>query len=144
MKILLTLPYPPSLNSLYRTIIKGKGPMARAMPIKSKEYRDYEQIIEHWHLMNDRPRIEKPGVVSLTVHMYRPRRVGDLDNALKALLDVLTGHIYEDDSQIAELHAFRHDDKDKPRVELVIDEIPFAEQQAQPPQGTMFDDGGVA
>lgn len=140
MKILLTLPYPPSLNRLYRTIIKGK----RAMPIKSQEYRDYEQIIEHWHLMNDRPRIDKPGVVSVTAHLYRPKKIGDLDNALKALLDVLSGYIYEDDSQIAELHAFRHDDKGKPRVELIVEEIPLAEQQAVPPQGSMFDDGPVS
>jgi Holliday junction resolvase RusA-like endonuclease len=125
MMVHLSLSFPPSLNALYRTIIKGK----RAMPIKSAEYRTYEQEIMHWHEVNDRPRIDKPGVVAITVHLYRPRAIGDADNYLKALLDVLSGHIYEDDSQIVEIHCFRHDDKHKPRVEVTVEEIPFVAAQ---------------
>lgn len=122
----LTLPYPPSLNSLYRTIIKGSGKEARAMPIKSAEYRAYEmQIFNALEVRFAGPasRILQPRLVAVTANVYRPRAIGDLDNTFKALLDVLSGKVYADDSQIVELHAYRHDSKERPRVELVISEL---------------------
>lgn len=122
MSIDLTLPYPPSLNALYRTIVKGK----RAMPIKSAEYRGYEQLI--WNALEQRfkgagPRILSPHLVAVTANVYRPRAIGDLDNTFKALLDCLSGKVYEDDAQIVELHAYRHDSKERPRVELVVSPV---------------------
>ena len=58
--------------------------------------------------------------LSITVHIFRPQRSGDLDNRLKVLLDSLQGVIYADDKQITELHAFRFEDKKNPRVEVEI------------------------
>lgn len=126
MSINLTVPYPPSLNALYRTIIKGKGEQMRAMPIKSAEYRSYELAL--WNALERTfggagPRLARPRLVAVTANVYRPRAIGDLDNTFKALLDVLSGKIYEDDSQIVELHAYRHEGKEKPRVELVVSEV---------------------
>ena len=37
---------------------------------------------------------------------------------MKVLLDSLTGVIWEDDSQIVEIHAYRYEDKNNPRVEI--------------------------
>jgi Holliday junction resolvase RusA-like endonuclease len=62
------------------------------------------------------------GPVALFCTLYRPRRAGDADNALKALLDALNGLLWVDDSQIEELHLWRRDDKARPRVELVVRE----------------------
>lgn len=122
----LTLPYPPSLNALYRTIIKGSGPQARAMPIKSAEYRAYE--LQIFNALEQRfggaaERILKPRLVAVTANVYRPRAIGDLDNCFKSLLDVLSGKVYEDDGQIVELHAYRHDSKERPRVELIVSPV---------------------
>ena len=50
----------------------------------------------------------------------RPQRSGDLDNRLKCLLDSLNGIAWSDDGQIVEIHAYRHDDKKNPRVEIEI------------------------
>jgi Holliday junction resolvase RusA-like endonuclease len=128
----LVLPYPPSLNALYRTLIKGTGKQARAMPVKSAEYRGYEQQI--FSALERRfggagPRIIAPRLVAVTANVYRPRAIGDLDNTFKALLDCLSGKVYEDDGQIVELHAYRHDSKERPRVELVVSEVaPFTRQ----------------
>lgn len=129
----LTVPYPPSLNALHRSQIIGmcgtcrKCPVCaktrRAAPFKSAEYQTYEQQIMSVLERNERPRILKPDLVAVTASVYRPRAIGDLDNTFKALLDVLSGHVYEDDGQIAELHAYRHEGKERPRVELIISPI---------------------
>jgi crossover junction endodeoxyribonuclease RusA len=108
----LTLPYPPSANTLYRTIVRGK----RAMPIKSAEHRAYFAAVA---LL---ARGVKPlqGRLEVTLRLYRPRRVGDVDGPVKALLDSLNGLAWDDDSQIEVLHVFRHDDKANPRVEVEV------------------------
>jgi hypothetical protein len=61
------------------------------------------------------------GPVALTITLYRPAKRGDLDNRIKVLVDALGGGIaYRDDSQVVELHAYRLDDKDHPRVEVQV------------------------
>lgn len=60
------------------------------------------------------------GEVSVSVKYFRERRSGDLDNRLKCLFDALQGVIYVSDSQITEIYASRHEDKNNPRVEVEI------------------------
>ncbi len=115
----MSLPYPPSVNALYRTIIKGK----RAMPIKSAEYRNYQMRIGA-EMLNRQYVPYGPGcTVAVVCHFYRQTRRGDLDNVLKALLDVLAGIAYENDNQVVEIHSYRHDDKSRPRVVVQIEEV---------------------
>lgn len=144
MSINLTLPFPPSLNAMYRSGLKNACARCRkeAIPISypSDEYQAYQVRIQGaleraaggggW------PRIIKPGLVAVTANLYRPRRAGDLDNYFKALLDALSGQLYDDDSQIIELHAYRHDDKDRPRVQLVVTDVTPA--APLPPQGSLL------
>lgn len=72
--------------------------------------------------------------VAIEISFYRmlPRRAtskqwGDLDNLVKGILDALTGVVYEDDSQIVELHAYKR--YGEPHIEIeVVDahnSIPF-------------------
>lgn len=60
-------------------------------------------------------------VVSLVV--YRKRRIGDLDNFQKVLLDSLRGVAFHDDSQVVEIHARREDDPSNPRVEVHVEPV---------------------
>lgn len=111
-RIELVLPYPPSLNRLYRTV--------RNRPILSAEGRAYKKLVAtKMQISRIRP---LAGPLCVEVFAYRPRAAGDIDNVLKALLDALNGHgahgPWEDDSQIVELHAWRMDDRDSPRIEL--------------------------
>lgn len=63
------------------------------------------------------PAIE--GAVSLSLTYYfGTKRKCDLDNFNKLTLDALTGILYNDDSQITELHIFKAYDKTNPRVEV--------------------------
>ena len=63
------------------------------------------------------------GPVAVSVALYWPNaRNHDLDN-IKGLLDAFTGVLYEDDSQIVELHISKHIDRENPRVELELDSV---------------------
>lgn len=108
----MTLPYPPSVNRLYATV-QGRR-------VKSREGRIYANTAATLARMAGAKLTEKPVVVD--VDFYRPRRAGDLDNTLKALLDSLTGICWRDDEQVSEIHARRFEDKHNPRVEVLIQE----------------------
>jgi crossover junction endodeoxyribonuclease RusA len=60
------------------------------------------------------------GPVALNIMFYFSNKRMDIDNALKGLLDCMTGLVYEDDSQIEELHVFKMVDKKRPRVEIQV------------------------
>lgn len=111
----LSLPYPPSANRLWRN---WRGRM-----VLSTEGRAYKQGVKLRALTQGCRPLEGPVVVSVTA--YRPRRIGDLDNALKALLDALKGVAFVDDDQVVEIHAMRLDDKADPRVVVEIEEQMF-------------------
>jgi crossover junction endodeoxyribonuclease RusA len=108
----LVLPYPPTLNHL-RAIVRGRM-------VKTAEARRYEARVQSEAVKQGARLLVGP--VSVVVRAYRPRRIGDLDNALKALFDSLKGIAWNDDSQVVHIEAHRFDDKDRPRVELEIRE----------------------
>lgn len=110
----LTLPYPPSANRYWR---KTRGRM-----VVSSEARRYKRDVASLVSPINVAFVSK-SLVAVTMVLYRPRRSGDLDNRLKVVLDSLNGIAYEDDKQVVEIHAFRHDDKKNPRVEIEISEI---------------------
>ncbi len=64
-----------------------------------------------------------PGEIKLSMDVYRPRKVGDLDGRIKVLLDSMQGIYFEDDAQIVEIHARRFEDKIKPRVEITLEQV---------------------
>lgn len=113
----ITLPYPPSANTLYRTIIRGK----RAIPIKSKEHRQFFQAVAE--ATRGVAQWAEDARLEVWLYLYRPRRVGDVDGPIKACLDSLNGIAWVDDSQIFALHVIRNDDKYRPRVEVVVRKV---------------------
>lgn len=114
MTILIDLPYPPTLNSMYRNVVIG----GFARTLLSKAARAYKQSVAD---VCTAERI-KPlaGPVELRLVAYRPSKRGDLDGVLKALCDALQGYCYENDNQIVCIMAWRRDDKDRPRVEVAV------------------------
>jgi Holliday junction resolvase RusA-like endonuclease len=61
------------------------------------------------------------GNVSVTMHfLLATKRVVDLDNLSKAVLDGLKKIAFEDDSQVVDLHLYKTLDKDDPGVTIII------------------------
>jgi crossover junction endodeoxyribonuclease RusA len=106
----LTLPYPPSTNNLYATV-RGRRVLSR----EGRQYKERAAILAVAHGM-------KPvdGEVVVTLKVYRPRRAGDLDNSIKAVLDSVKGLAWRDDSQVKRIEAERFEDKVNPRVEMEV------------------------
>jgi crossover junction endodeoxyribonuclease RusA len=117
MPLTLTLPWPPSANRYWRH--------NRGITHRSDSAVSFIEEVGKICLENRVRPVSCP--VAVTVQAYRPARRGDLDNSLKVTLDSLRGFAYGDDSQIVELHAFRHDDKADPRIVVTIDELPEPE-----------------
>ena len=74
-----------------------------------------------------------PGPVSLFIDFYLPtRRRLDLDNLLKTVMDALNCVAYADDSQVEEVFAVKHYDRQLPRAEIAIGLIDEARQVKMP------------
>lgn len=105
------LPLPPTVNHYY--VNTGRG--GRALSPGARDYKAAAaDVIYHAHL------VRYAGPVAVTMHVYRERKAGDLDNRVKLTLDSLNGHAWGDDAQVVELHAYRRDDAANPRVEVEI------------------------
>lgn len=109
----LVLPEPPSSNRYFR--------IWRNRAVRTKEAEAYvARTMVAFHNAHGK-KTSKP--VAVTLQWYRGRRSGDLDNRAKVVLDSLQGLAYHKDSQVTELHMYRHEDKEKPRMEVVIREV---------------------
>lgn len=65
------------------------------------------------------------GDVELGIKIYfGDKRVRDIDNYGKLLLDSMTGIVYEDDKQINKMTVEKFIDTDNPRIEVEIHEEP--------------------
>ncbi|WP_395806891.1 RusA family crossover junction endodeoxyribonuclease [Archangium minus] len=111
-QIRLTLPYPPSANTYWKPA-RGRG------LVPSDEALRYKVAVAQ--LVQAAGVQPLKGPVRLTMKAYRPRRVGDLDNVRKVLLDALQGWAFLDDGQVSEDHGYRLDDAKAPRVEVLLE-----------------------
>lgn len=98
------LPVPPSTNALFVSFIDRSGTKARA---KTKEYKAW--ITAAGFMLNTQRPAPIKGPVAVAISVPRNRR-RDLDNHLKASLDLLVGHsLIEDDRIIETLTIGWHD-----------------------------------
>jgi crossover junction endodeoxyribonuclease RusA len=102
MTIDLTLPWPPSVNGYWRAISRG----GHVTQIISQHGRLYRGLVKVACLG-----CHRVGAARVSVTMtFRPsnNRRFDLDNFAKAIGDALThAAVWEDDSQVDELHLIR-------------------------------------
>ena len=108
--IMLILPYPPTVNHMYR---RARGHLA--LTPEALAFRHAVRMIAM--VQGATPLV---GPVAVFLDVYRPRRRGDLDNILKATLDALNGIAYRDDDQVEQITAQRYEDKRAPRVEVSV------------------------
>lgn len=105
MTLVLRLPFPPSTNTFYRNVVRGKRPVT----LISEKGRDYkkqatlELKAQLWRSFSSTSRLR------VCVWLYMPdKRRRDCDNYNKPLLDLMAAAgLYADDSQIDDLRVIR-------------------------------------
>lgn len=110
----LIIPEPPSANRYWRHTARG----GRAITYKSAKAKQYQSEVRTRAMLAGLQPLNGPVEVHLV--WYRKARRGDLDNRLKVIFDALQGAAYVDDSQIVAITARREEDKNNPRVEIVV------------------------
>lgn len=109
----LRLPWPPTMNRYWRHV--------GAKVLISAEGRAYRETVGGIVVEQGCPSVK--GRVRVMVYAFVPdRRQRDLDNLLKATLDALQkASVYENDSQIDDLHIIREDrDEQFPDGSLLV------------------------
>ena len=119
--MILTLPWPPSVNRLWRAV---KGRL-----IVSAEYRDWKELAATKILVQRRQANYKPlpkGPISIDIGVRCPdKRRRDLDNLIKpALAALVRARVIQDDSDVDELSIWR--DKPVSGGQLRLRIIPLA------------------
>lgn len=110
----VTLPIPPSVNAMYRRTHASFGMYKTA---EAKAWIKECATI----LRKNRSKIIK-GKVDVDAHFFFERE-SDLDNRLKALLDLLQEClVIQNDKQVYSILATKDFDKKNPRVEVVLRE----------------------
>lgn len=106
-QISMVLPWPPSVNLMWRT--PRSGPLA-GRTMLSEDGRKYRRAVADAVLQQGRPKIGESRV-ALDIEVRMPdRRRRDLDNIPKAILDGLThAGVWADDNQIDDLRVWRSD-----------------------------------
>lgn len=105
-EIVMTLPWPPSVNRYWRSV--------QGRTILSAEGRAYKQQVAV--MCRDQWIQCRSGSVEVDILAVRPdKRKRDLDNLLKAALDAMTPWVWADDSQVVDLRIRWAPEADMPK-----------------------------
>ena len=108
----------PSKSNCYKVIRLGN----RCGLGKQKKLYDYEKSFLSQMLQYDYEIIE--GNFKFIIDVFYNSRRPDLDNSLKVVLDCLQkAKAIKNDNKCLEINAYKHLDKEKPRVEFSIVEL---------------------
>jgi crossover junction endodeoxyribonuclease RusA len=98
--IILTLPFPPSVNTYYR-----RGAHATYM---SKGGREYKAKVADYIADSNTPKLGSARLYLEIVLWPKDKRKFDIDNRIKALLDSLQdAGVFDDDEQIDQINIYR-------------------------------------
>lgn len=127
--LVMSLPWPPTVNTYWRSIMSG--PLAGRVLI-SERGREYRKHVAEQVLMLSIPRGVLTGKLAVDIHAMPPdRRARDLDNLLKGLLDSLVhAGVLADDSDIDDLRIRRFGIRPGGEIQMRITEIPGAATQS--------------
>ena len=98
-ELTLILPLPPSVNSYW-----GFAGSRRFLTLAAREFKkEVAHIASQQHINFGDKRLS----LTVTLH-FKDRRKSDIDNRIKSLLDALVqAGLFDDDSQVDELHVYR-------------------------------------
>ncbi len=114
IKLILSM-IPPSVNGIWINKPNGR--------YKSPKGKQFEKLanLEIKNQYKGKP-INNQLKISINL-FFKDKRKRDIDNYNKGILDAMTGIIYQDDSQIEELHVFKKIGCGFDKVEISIEEM---------------------
>lgn len=117
----LTLPWPPSVNRYYRSVVVGRS----ARVLLSAEARSYHRNCACFCAVIRGRKTPLRGALRLTLALRPPdRRRRDIDGPLKCLLDALTRlGVWADDSQVKKLEVEMLEPVSAGSVDVTVEEI---------------------
>lgn len=110
----LTLPYPPSVNTYWG--FKG------SQRFLTKRAKEFKAEVEAAFILSEHPGMGDDRI-NLVIFLHAPdKRVRDIDNIAKPLLDALTqAGVFNDDGQVDRLLIVRRETKKGGECRVVID-----------------------
>ncbi len=132
----VTVPFPPSVNNAYVTIVTPSGKARRWKSERAAEFS--ETVTGHIRnellVLNGRPPAPP---YALTLHIYPPKdgRKHDASNLVKIPEDALMKAIGGDDDEVLEIRVFKHDKDRQPRLEMTLESVTAAQHEATAEQG---------
>jgi crossover junction endodeoxyribonuclease RusA len=124
--IVLSLPFPPSMNTYWRTF--------RGMTVLSKQGREFKAAVADYVVEY---RVPKLGDSKLRVSMVlfpRDKRKIDIDNRIKAVLDALQdAGVFNDDFQVDELSIVRGKTIKGGAIRVLIEQIETSDSSESSP-----------
>lgn len=116
MDVVIKLPYPPSLNTLYKWSPKGIY-----MSTEGKRYKNYVGL--YVRSLNITP-FDKDDDISMTILAYpKDNRVRDISNIEKLVGDSLKTILFPDDRQIKILHMEMREKRTDSHIEVTVSKI---------------------
>ena len=98
--VTLKLPCPPSMNTYWRNF--------RGRTVLSKAGKEFKQAVQEYVIENQIPKFGDKRLSIIMVYRPRDKRISDIDNRIKPVLDALQdAGVYNDDSQVDHLEMSR-------------------------------------
>jgi crossover junction endodeoxyribonuclease RusA len=96
----LQLPLPPSVNTYWRNY--------RGRTVLSKNGREFKKAVQEYVTINNTPKFGQHRLYGIISIFPRDRRIIDIDNRIKAILDALQDSgVFDDDSQFDKIEIAR-------------------------------------
>ncbi|MBX3237796.1 MAG: RusA family crossover junction endodeoxyribonuclease [Nitrospiraceae bacterium] len=117
----LTLPVPPSVNHQYATV-NGR----RLLSARGRTFKDLvgQQILlalaQSGHRDTLRQRLQGSRLALSVRFFFASALRRDVDGGLKITQDAICEHLGVNDNRVVELHVYKHQDRDHPRMELQL------------------------
>lgn len=121
----LTLPVPPSVNHQYATV-NGR----RLLSAKGRAYKEFvgQQILVALAQSPHRDTLRqalRQASLSLSIHFFFASALRrDTDGGLKITQDALCEGLGLNDNRVTETHLYKHQDRDDPRMEILLSIAP--------------------
>lgn len=112
---------PPSNNALVRPAVLGTSPKGKPLVrlVSTREAREFREYARRML-----PVAPAGGPLELFATFFVPTIASDVSNRLKALEDALTGRLWHDDKQVAEIHVRKVVTDEPQDVGVVLDVRP--------------------